>query len=119
MDHIARGHGRFLAVLPASRKEDRLFRDWIVTHQPDWSFAMRRPSRHAGAPDDIWDTTGAPWPSSEGYRITWVRSTAKIDRDAKTRHNRIAKGIAALDELNQRLASPRRRIKTLVAVEQV
>jgi transposase len=118
MDHIARGHGRFLAVLPASRKEDRLFRDWIVDHQPDWSFAMRRASRHAGAPDDIWDTTGAPWPSSEGYRITWVRSTAKIDRDAKTRHNRIAKGIAALDELNQRLASPRRRIKTLVAVEQ-
>lgn len=118
MDHIARGHGRFLAVLPASRAEDRAFRDWIVDHEPDWTFAMRRASRHPGAPDDIWHTTDAPWPSSEGYRITWVRSTAKIDRDATTRHNRIAKGIAALDELNQRLASPRRRIRTLVAVEQ-
>jgi len=118
MDHIARGGGRFLAVLPASRAEDRAFRDWIVDHEPDWTFAMRRASRHPDAPDDIWHTTDAPWPSSEGYRITWVRSTAKIDRDATTRHNRIAKGIAALDELNQRLASPRRRIRTLVAVEQ-
>ncbi|MGH3443222.1 MAG: IS1634 family transposase, partial [Nitriliruptorales bacterium] len=32
--------------------------------------------------------------------------------------SRIARGIAALDELNQRLASPKRRIKTTVAVEQ-
>lgn len=118
MDHIAGRGGRFLAVLPASRKEDGQFRDWIVAHQPEWDFAMRRRSRHTGGPDDLWHTTKAPWPSAEGYRIVWVRSSAKIDRDAKTRHNRIARGIAALDELNQRLASPRRRIKTIVAAEQ-
>jgi len=119
MDHIAANGGRFLAVLPASRKEDRIFRDWVADNQPDWAeVVMRRPSRHTGAPDDLWHTTEAPWPSSEGHRIVWVRSSAKIDRDAKTRQRRISRGIAALDELNQRLASPKRRIKTLVAVEQ-
>ena len=118
MGHIAANGGRFLAVLPASRKEDRIFRDWVADNQPDWHLAMSRPSRHAGAPDDIWHTTEAPWPSSEGHRVVWVRSSAKIDRDAKTRQRRISRGIAALDQLNQRLASPKRRIKTLVAVEQ-
>ncbi len=47
-----------------------------------------------------------------------VRSSSKIGRDADTRHDRIARGIAALDELNGRLASPRCRIKTVVAAEQ-
>ena len=59
----------------------------------------------------------APWPSAEGYRIVWVRSSAKIERDAAARTDRIARGIAALDDLNQRLASPKTRMKTIVATE--
>ena len=117
MDHIARNGGRFVAVLPASRKEDGQFRDWIVDHEPDWVEAMRRPARRQQVPDDIWETCEAPWPSAEGYRITWVRSSAKVARDAETRRQRIARGIGLLDDLNQRLASPKRRIKTAVAVE--
>jgi transposase len=46
-----------------------------------------------------------------------VRSSTKTDRDAEARRARIAKGIAALDELNQRLASPKTRMRTTVAVE--
>ncbi len=56
-------------------------------------------------------------PSAEGYRIIWVRSSTKIDRDSEARRARIAKGIAAIDDLNQRLASPKTRIKNIVAVE--
>jgi transposase len=118
MDHIHRNHGRFVAVLPASRKEDRQFRDWIVDHTPDWVEAGRRPARRRADPDDRWETCEAPWPSAEGYRITWVRSSAKLVRDAEARRDRIARGIAALDDLNQRLSSPKRRIKTAVAVAQ-
>jgi len=118
MDHIADRGGRFVSVLPASRKEDGAFRDWIVDHTPIWTEALRRPARQTGDPDEVWHTTPAPWPSSEGHRIIWVRSSSKIGRDANARHDRIARGIAALDELNQRLASPRCRIKTLVSAEQ-
>lgn len=116
MGHIDGNHGRFVAVLPATRREDRAFRDWIVDHDPDWVEALRRPARRAGAGADVWATTEAPWPSAEGYRITWVRSSAKTVRDAESRRARIARGIAALDALNQRLASPKTRIKTVVAV---
>jgi hypothetical protein len=118
MDHIHRHHGRFVAVLPATRKEDRALRDWVVDHQPDWTEALRRPARRNSAPHDVWHTAPAPWPSAEGHRIVWVRSSAKLARDGEARRDRIGRAIAALDDLNQRLTSPKRRIKTAVAVEQ-
>lgn len=118
MDHIHTAGGRFVSVLPATRKEDRAFRDWIVDHAPVWTQAARRPSRRADGPDEVWHTTPAPWPSTEGHRIVWVRSTSKTARDAETRRARIGRGIAALDGLNQRLASPKSRVKTAVAAEQ-
>jgi hypothetical protein len=118
MDHIHRLGGRFLTVLPASRAEDAQFRDWLVDHDPGWVEAHRRPARRQADPDEVWWTCPAPWPSAEGYRIVWVRSSSKIDRDAEARRDRIARGIAALDQLNTRLASPKTRIKTILAAEQ-
>lgn len=117
MDHINTHGGRFVTVLPRSRKEDRTFRDWIWDHQPNWTQAQRRPAGRMGEPDQVWDTTPAPSPSAEGYRIVWVRSSTKIDRDAEARRARIAKGIAGLDDLNVRLASPKTRMRTPIAVE--
>jgi len=117
MGHIHARGGRFVTVLPATRKEDRAFRGWIADHTPVWTEALRRPARRAGDPDEVWDTTPAPWPSSEGHRIVWVRSSSKIVRDAETRHDRIARGIAALDALNVKLSSSRCRTKTAVAAE--
>jgi Domain of unknown function (DUF4277) len=69
MDHIHRRHGRFLTVLPASRAEDRAFRDWLVDHPADWVEACRRPGRRQGDPDQVWWTCAPPWPSAEGYRV--------------------------------------------------
>lgn len=117
MDHIAARGGRFVTVLPRSRREDRAFRDWIWDHPVDWDEAHRRPGARHSHPDEVWHTTPAPSPSAEGYRIIWVRSSSKIDRDAEARRARVAKGIAALDELNGRLASPKTRIRTVAAVE--
>ena len=117
MDHIHQAGGRFVTVLPASRNQDRQFRDWIVDHTPGWAEAARRPARRHTGPDDVWQTAPAPWPSAEGYRIVWVRSSSKTAHDAEARRDRIARGIAALDDLNQRLAAPKTRIKTKVAAE--
>lgn len=118
MAHIDRNRGRFVCVLPASRKEDGAFRDWLADGgAPGFVEAMRRGARRQADPDDVWEVAEAPWPSAEGYRIVWVRSSAKTTRDADARHDRIARAIHALDGLNQRLASPKTRIKTRVAVE--
>lgn len=117
MDHIANRHGRFVSVLPATRNEDRQFRDWLADNTPDWTPAHTRAARTLNGEPDIWDTTQAPWPSAEGYRIVWVRSSNKTGRDADTRQRRINRGTDALDDINERLTSPKRRLKTLVAVQ--
>ena len=65
MDHIHPNRGRFLSVLPASRKEDAAFRDWVVDHDPAWTEAARRPGRRRGDPNEIWHTVDAPWPSAK------------------------------------------------------
>jgi hypothetical protein len=116
MDHIHRQVGRFVTVLPRSRKEDRALREWLVSHAPEWTEAWRRPGRRQDEPDDVYSVAPAPWPSSEGYRVVWVRSTGKLERDAETRQRRIADGVAALDTLNQRLLSPRTRLRDRVTI---
>lgn len=117
MGHIDKNGGRFVTVLPANRKEDEAFRRHLIDHEVEWREAFARPARRYGDQPDVFSTTEAPWPSAEGFRVVWVRSSHKIDRDAESRRNRVAAGIAALDHLNQRLASNKCRLKTLVAVE--
>ena len=115
--HIHTRGGRFLSVLSASRREDRVFRDWVVTNRPDWIEIARRPTRDTDHPVDVVGAYEDHLPSADGHRIVWIHSTAKARRDAQRRHQAIAKAIAAIDTLNSRLASPRCRIKTAVAAE--
>ena len=52
MGHIHRGGGRFITVLPRSRKEDAAFRAWMQDHEPGWAEALRAPGR-IGEPDQV------------------------------------------------------------------
>jgi transposase len=118
MGHITGKGGRFVTVLPRSRAEDDAFREHLQTHTPIWTEAARRAGGRHGDPDEVYSTTPAPLPSAEGYRIVWVHSTAKASRDGATRAARLESGVAALEALDVKLAGPRSRFKTRVAVEQ-
>ena len=48
--HIHTRGGRFLSVLSASRKEDRIFRDWVVTNTPRVELRADRPVTTARPP---------------------------------------------------------------------
>lgn len=116
MGHIHRGGGRFITVLPRSRKEDAAFRAWMQDHEPGWAEALRAPGR-IGEPDQVWSTCQAPWPSAEGYRVVWVHDSGKRLRDAAARARKIEKGVEAIgDDLTGRLSSPRSRLRTAAAV---
>ncbi len=117
MNHIAAGGGRFVTVLPRSRGEDRWFRDWAQTNRPQWTEAVRLPGPRNDEPDQVYATFPAPLPSAEGHRIIWVHSTTKAARDAASRQARIEAGATAIDALAARLAGPKCRLKTRVAVE--
>jgi transposase len=118
MSHIHRNHGRFVTVLPRTRSEDGWFRTWAQTHTPTWTEASRKTGKRLGDPDRVYSTFPAPLPSSEGHRIIWVLSSTKTTIDAAARQGRLEAGDAALDALVLRLAGPKTRLKTRVAVEQ-
>lgn len=111
MRHIHTHHGRFVTILPRTRGEDGWFRDWAQTHSPDWTEASRQPGKHLDDPDRVYSTFASPLPSSEGHRIIWVLSSTKTTIDA-------AAGVAALEALAIRLAGPKTRLKTRVAIDE-
>jgi transposase len=117
MRHIDGQGGRFVTVLPRTRGEDKWFRDWIQNNPPQWAEAIRLPGERLGDLPRVWSTLPSPLPSAEGYRIIWVHSTVKAARDEHTRRCRIQAGVAAIEELNTRLAGPKTRLKTHAAVE--
>jgi hypothetical protein len=118
MGHIASRGGRFVTVMPRGRREDTWFRDWAQAHAPDWAEAERRPGARPGDPDEVWRTFVAPMPSAEGYRVVWVHSSAKAARDANARAARVEAGLAAVEAIGVRLASPKSRLRTRVAAEE-
>ncbi len=89
MAHIDSHGGRFVTVLPRSRREDGFLRDWAHTHQPDWTEALRRPGKRKDDPDETWHVAPARIPSTEGHRIVWARSSQKTRTDADVRQQRI------------------------------
>lgn len=119
LTYIAAQGGRFLTVLPRTRREDRWFRDWLQTHTPSWQEVRRalHPQRHS-APPEIYRITDSPIRSAEGYRILWVHSALKAEQDQTARQARIEKAILTLETLETRLRAPRCRFRTRAAVAQ-
>lgn len=104
--------GRFLTMLPATRKEERRFRDWMQGHEVPWQEVLRRrnPSRK-GDPPDIFGAYEDPAGSVEGFRIVWYHTTEKEKRDRQAREEKIDRAVRGLQDLRDRLASPRTRLR--------
>ncbi|MCC6227398.1 MAG: IS1634 family transposase [Microthrixaceae bacterium] len=117
MDHIAARDGRFLTVLPRTRKDDETGRAWLAAGPVDWAEIARRPGRRKTDPPEVWWAVPAPSCSAEGYRIVWVRSSSKRANDAAGRADRLERALGALGELATSLASARCRLKSRAAVE--
>ncbi len=118
MRHIAGQHGRFLTVLPRSRREDQAGRAWLASGPIPWAEIAPGPGRRKLGPPQIYWAVPAPSCSEEGYRITWIRSSSKRTCDAAARAGRIETAQAALSELAAALAAPRCRLRHRVAVEE-
>lgn len=118
MAHIDDNGGRFVTVLPRSRKEDGWFRDWLTRNTAPWAEVKRIPSRRRGEPPEVMSTYEAAQPTGEGYRIIWIHSSAKATRDTMARAARMQRGCLALEAIASRLKGPKCRLRTRVAVEE-
>lgn len=118
MDHIDARGGRFVTVLPRTRREDRWFRDWLTRNSASWTEALTVTARRRrGQPPDVLSVFESPLGSAEGHRVIWIHSTAKAARDATARTARIERAERDLADLAGRLGGPKSRIKTRVGAE--
>jgi len=96
MTYIDQKGGKFVTIMPRTRKEDKKFRsdlknglevNWMEVHR-------KRTTKHE---ENVFFAYQSPNTSVEGFRIVWFKSSAKEERDAE---NRTAKINKALDKLS-------------------
>jgi transposase len=100
MSFIAGQHGRFLTVMPRTRREDEWFRDYVPDHEMAWPEVHREPNpRRRDGPDVVYHALESPQGSSEGYRVLWYRSSQKAEQDRRTRQGRLERTRARLEAM--------------------
>ncbi|MEE8220673.1 MAG: IS1634 family transposase [Woeseiaceae bacterium] len=112
MNEIARQGGRFITVLPATRKEDAEFRRRL-REKPEtvcWR-ELYRLTHEDGSPRDVFRVCTPEQVSKEGYRLLWFHSRGKQESDAATRARRLQRAIRELMDLRVRLSGPRTRFR--------
>ncbi len=105
--------GRFLTVLPRSRKEDGLFRDHVQTHELAWEVVLPRPNpRNQMGSEDVWKMVESPIPTADGFRLVWVWNSLMAEVDRESREERMARALVRLEDLEKRLQSPKTKLRT-------
>lgn len=125
MNYIAR-KGRFITVLPRSRKEDQQFRKQLLA-KPDsirWDdvYTVTKKVRTGDTEQkvelDRLTVVADEMISSDGYRLLWYHSTKKAEHDARYRARRLQQATRDLTDLRDRLSGPRTRLKSRKKVDE-
>jgi transposase len=124
MNDIASQGGRFITVLPTTRKEDAQFRGRLID-QPQavrWD-EVHRVTNDDGSLCDLFRVCTDEQVSKEGYRLLWFHSRGKAEADGEARARRLQRAIRELTDLRQSLSGPRTRFrqreKVALAVEKI
>jgi transposase len=108
--------GRFVSVMPRTRKEDAAFRQRVRENQIHWTHLLsRKNNRHPDSQTDRYDLAQGQYQAS-GYRLLWIRSTQKAEQDDQTRTKHITQSLDALRALQARLNTY--HLKSQSAIEQ-
>lgn len=118
MKYIDRQGGRFVTVLPRTRKEDEKFRRRL----------LQTPDQVIWTPlYDIEDDEGQivnrlsycaeETLTKEKYRLWWFHSTRKVRLDHQSRLKRVQRATVGLEKLRDRLMGPRPRLRRRAQVE--
>jgi transposase len=119
MNYIARQQGRFITLLPRTRKEDQQFRKRLLK-QPDsirWD-ELYTVTKEIITKGKVFQQTldrlsisAEEMTSREGYRLLWYHSTKKVDRDSQRRARQLQRAPQELMELRDRLQGPKTRFR--------
>ena len=116
MGHIASNQGRFISVLPRTRKEDAAFRRQLFAGQVTWRHLYDKTDQQGKLVDRL-SACEQPATTAEGYRLPWFHSTRKAELDAVCRSRHIDRALGQLATLGEKLHSPRTRYREQAKVE--
>ncbi len=112
MTHIAGRGGRFVTVLPATRKENAEFRQRLADKPQTIPW---RDVYHLTDEDgellDAFRVCLDEHVSQEGFRLLWFHSRRKEETDAATRARQLQRAIGELTDLRERLQGSRTRFR--------
>jgi len=112
MNYIATQGGRFVSVLPRTRKEDATFRVRLLQGKVNWQLLWEKKDDQGEVCDrfSVCETAVA---TPEGYHLWWFLSTRKAALDLAARSSRLQRAEQHLRQLQDKLRSPcaRRRDK--------
>jgi len=119
MKYIARQNGRFVSVLPRTRKEDKEFRERLRDNPNavPWQHLYDLTDKEGNLRDRL-RVCADEMLSKEGYRVLWFHSTRKAELDMLARSRTTQRALAELEQLRQRLHGPRTRFCERNKVEQ-
>jgi transposase len=112
---IADYGGKFVTILPRTRREDARFRDKLRQQPARWRTLLKIPNRRRkDEPPDLYSMCAGPAATDDGYRLIWVRSSQKARLDAQIRLDEIRKAEIEVRELSLN----RRALKTAHSIRQ-
>ena len=117
LNHIATRGGRFVSVLPRTRREDGQFRERLVRDEVVWQPLWDKADAD-GEVIDRFAVAEGPEVLPEGYRLWWYHSTRKADIDLASRSNRLERVVQRLRHLQNKLRRPRSRHRDPLKVRQ-
>jgi transposase len=92
LNFIAGKNGRFLTVMPKTRKETDWMKQYVQEQTVAWQ-VVRRERKGGGerGREVIYEGFEYPQRCCDGYRLLWYRSSVKREEDAATRTRRLDK----------------------------
>jgi transposase len=119
LEHVADHGGRFVTLLPRTRKEDITFRKQLREGSPPvrWrKIHQVANQRRSDEPPDLFCSTDAgPDLTADGYWLIWIRSSQKARVDAQARDNQVRRAELEFKLLSARVGT--RRLRTAAAVQ--
>ncbi len=102
--YITNEGGKFITILPETRKECTWFKNWFKSYKIKWQELFKRPDhRSPESNEHIYWGYESPMPSNEGFRIIWILSSQKQEQDNNTRSRRIENTIEELAHLKDKV----------------
>lgn len=119
MNYLAQHEGRFISVLPRTRKEAAEFRNRLRQDAQGvrWRGLYEIRNEQGKLLDQL-SVCAEEAISAEGYRLLWYHSGRKAELDAAARSGKTQRALSELGRLRDRLTGPRTRFRQRQKVEQ-